>query len=118
MFLASNRTNRQAYLFVAVSTDSISNAPLVPGSLTYSNLGAGACPWAGFFTRSASKTRGFGESSRLEVNALEIMRGTNQERDGGRGVVGVVPEGVGRVVRIVGAGDVTILIDPDGLIVR
>lgn len=41
----------------------------------------------------------------------------NRERDGGRGVVGVVPEGVGGVVRIVGAGDVTGLVDPDALIV-
>lgn len=35
----------EAHLFFAVSTAFTATAPLVPGSLTYSNLGAGA--WGG-----------------------------------------------------------------------
>lgn len=111
----------EAHLFFAVSTDLMSSAPFVPGSFTYSNFGAGACPWVGFvsaFTLSASKARGLGESSRLEVNALLIMRGMNRERDCGLGVL----DGVGStedvvVIWDVVAGDVDGRDDTGGLMV-
>lgn len=76
------------HLFLAVSTDFTSSAPLVPGSLTYSSLGGGDCATSGAptnrFDESASICLDGDEgrsSPRRLWNAFVSMRGMNLERE-------------------------------------
>lgn len=76
---------KQCYLFFAVSTAFTATAPFVPGSLTYSNFGAGACGGGGRFvglSDPAPAVRGNGgTSSDRRAKALVKMRGRKRECD-------------------------------------
>jgi hypothetical protein len=86
-----NYNHRQRWwfsnLFFAVSTDLISKAPLVPGSFTYSGLGAVALLWAGEGIALSLGSNWFrvGELSRRVVKALLMIRGIKRDRDRDRG---------------------------------
>lgn len=81
--------NKATHLFLAVSTDFIVKAPLVPGSFTYSSLGGGMWEVVGVapvLRTSAwvvcSAGNGGRSSERRPLNALLMIRGMNRdERD-------------------------------------
>ena len=92
---------RWTNLFFCVSTALIIRAPLVPGSLTYSNFGGGVWGVPGLWTlprfESASKYFIVSVGARSpfrEPNALLKNRGRMRVREEGRGKGGVGTDGI------------------------